>query len=78
MDGGRVHTASMRNLAAPVGGPRTAVAACYMFFPVVPICNIGPLFGVSVITHTRHTVGLLWTSDQSVAETSTYTGQHNI
>jgi hypothetical protein len=26
----------------------------------------------------RHTVGLLWTSDQPVAETFTYTGQHNI
>jgi hypothetical protein len=26
----------------------------------------------------RHTVGLLWTSNQPVAETSTYTGQHNI
>jgi hypothetical protein len=26
----------------------------------------------------RHTVGLLSTSDQPVAETSTYTGQHNI
>jgi hypothetical protein len=26
----------------------------------------------------RHTVGLLWTSGQPVAETSTYTGQHNI
>jgi hypothetical protein len=26
----------------------------------------------------RHTIGLLWTSDQPVAETSTYTGQHNI
>jgi hypothetical protein len=25
-----------------------------------------------------HTVGLLWTSDQPLAETSTYTGQHNI
>jgi hypothetical protein len=25
-----------------------------------------------------HTVGLLWTSDQTVAEASTYTGQHNI
>jgi hypothetical protein len=36
-------------------------------------------FGVSVITHTiRHTVGLLWTSDQHVSEASTYTGQHNI
>jgi hypothetical protein len=26
----------------------------------------------------RHTVGLLWTSDQPVAETSNCTGQHNI
>jgi hypothetical protein len=26
----------------------------------------------------RHTVGLLWTSDQPVAEASTYTEQHNI
>jgi hypothetical protein len=26
----------------------------------------------------RHTVGLLWAIDQPVAETSTYTGQHNI
>jgi hypothetical protein len=25
-----------------------------------------------------HTVGLLWTSYQRVAEASTYTGQHNI
>jgi hypothetical protein len=25
-----------------------------------------------------HTVGLLWTSDQPIAEASTYTGQHNI
>jgi hypothetical protein len=32
-----------------------------------------------LITHTiRHTVGLLWTSDQPVAETSTYTGQNKI
>jgi hypothetical protein len=31
-----------------------------------------------VISHTlRHTVGLLWTSDHPVADTSTYTGQHN-
>jgi hypothetical protein len=35
-------------------------------------------FGAFVITHTRHMVGLLWTSDQPVAEASTYTGQHNI
>jgi hypothetical protein len=35
-------------------------------------------FAVPVITRTiRHTVGLLWTSDQPVAETSIYTGQHN-
>jgi hypothetical protein len=26
----------------------------------------------------RHTVGLLWTSDQTVTETSTCAGQHNI
>jgi hypothetical protein len=26
----------------------------------------------------RHTLGLLWTSDQTVSVTSTYTGQHNI
>jgi hypothetical protein len=26
----------------------------------------------------RHTVGLLWTSDQPVSETSTCTGQHNM
>jgi hypothetical protein len=26
----------------------------------------------------RHTLGLLWTSDQPVEEASTYTGQHNI
>jgi hypothetical protein len=32
-----------------------------------------------LITHIqRHTTGLLWTSDQPVAEVSTYTGQHNI
>jgi hypothetical protein len=36
-------------------------------------------YGVTVITHTIiHTVELLWTSDQPVAEASTYTGQHNI
>jgi hypothetical protein len=37
-----------------------------------------PLWGF-LITHTiRHTVGLLWMSDQPVSETSNYTGQHNI
>jgi hypothetical protein len=30
------------------------------------------------LNHTyRHKVGLLWTNDQPVSETSTYTGQHN-
>jgi hypothetical protein len=29
-------------------------------------------------TQLTHTVGLLWASDQPVAEDSTYTGQHNI
>jgi hypothetical protein len=34
-------------------------------------------FVVSAITHAiRHMVGLLWTSDQPVAEASTYTRQH--
>jgi hypothetical protein len=47
-------------------------------FPFLPSWNTGPLFGVSVITHRRHTAGLFWTSDQPVAKTSTYTGQHNI
>jgi hypothetical protein len=49
----------------------------FIHFPVVPKFDHRAPFGVSVITHTRHTVGLLWTSDQPVAETSTYT-QHNI
>jgi hypothetical protein len=36
-------------------------------------------FRVSVITRIfSHTVGLLWTSDQPVAEACTYTGKHNI
>jgi hypothetical protein len=34
---------------------------------------------LTFLNHTiRRTVGLLWTSDQPVAEASTYTGQHNI
>jgi hypothetical protein len=33
-----------------------------------------PLYWGFLITY-RHTVGLLWTSDQPVAEASTYTGQ---
>jgi hypothetical protein len=39
-------------------------------FPFVPNLEHRAPFGVSVITHTiRHTVGLIWTSDQPVAET---------
>jgi hypothetical protein len=41
--------------------------------------TLASLSGFLDHTHTiRHTVGLLWTSDQPVAETATYTGQHNI
>jgi hypothetical protein len=36
-----------------------------------------PLFRVSWSHTYRHTVGLLWMSDQPVAEASNYTGQHN-
>jgi hypothetical protein len=39
---------------------------------------LASLFGVSWSHTYRHTVGLLWTSDQPVAEASTYTRQHNI
>jgi hypothetical protein len=28
------------------------------------------------VTLVRHLIGLLWTSDQSLAKASTYTGQH--
>jgi hypothetical protein len=51
----------------------------FIHFPVGSQLEHRAPFGVSVITHTiRHMVGLLWTSDQPVAEASTYTGQHNI
>jgi hypothetical protein len=43
-----------------------------------PGWSFGLPFGVSWSHTYRHTVGLFWTSDQPVAETSTYTGQHNI
>jgi hypothetical protein len=44
-------------------------------FPVVSNLEHRDPFEVSVITHTvRRMVGLLWTSDQPVAEASTYTG----
>jgi hypothetical protein len=51
----------------------------FIHFPVGSQLEHRAPFGVSVITHTiKHAVGLLCTSDQPVAETSTYTGQHNI
>jgi hypothetical protein len=40
--------------------------------------DLWPLFSGFLDHAYRHTVGLLWTSDQPVAETSTYAGQHNI
>jgi hypothetical protein len=44
-----------------------------------PKSGLGLLYWAFLITHTiRHTVELLWTSDQPVAEASTCTGQHNI
>jgi hypothetical protein len=43
-----------------------------------PKLGLGLIFWCFLITHTHtDTSGLLWTSDQPVAETSTYTGQHN-
>jgi hypothetical protein len=44
----------------------------FNIFLLFPTWNIGPLSGF-LWSHTiRHTVGLLWTSDQPVSETSTY------
>jgi hypothetical protein len=56
--------------------PRNYLCQCHVFhsfhffihFPFVPILEHRAHFGVSVITHTRHTVGLLWTCDQPVAD----------
>jgi hypothetical protein len=51
---------------------------------ILRLASRPPWFSLSLpfsgfLNHTyRHMVGLLWTSDQPVAETSTYTGQHNI
>jgi hypothetical protein len=50
----------------------------FIHFPFVPNLEHRAPFGVSGITHTRHPVGLLWTSDQPVTEASIYTGQHNM
>jgi hypothetical protein len=55
------------------------VELVFIHFPVFPNLEHRATFGVSAITHTiRYMVGLLWTSDQPVAEASTYSGQHNI
>jgi hypothetical protein len=50
------------------------------FFPMAlqPIFEPYPSLHSRFLTTIRHTVGLLWMSDQSVAEASAYTGQHNI
>jgi hypothetical protein len=56
-------------------------ACCCVFIHLLLVPNLehrAP-FGVSVIILILgRKVGLLWTSDQPVSETSTYTGQHNI
>jgi hypothetical protein len=50
----------------------------FINFPVGSQLEHRAPFAVSVISHTfRHTVGLFWTRDQPVAETSTYIGQQN-
>jgi hypothetical protein len=43
-----------------------------------PYLGFVPFIEVSQLHEIKHTVGLLWTNDQPVAEASTYTGQHNI
>jgi hypothetical protein len=58
------------------------VSLCYYYLLFTgaysPVRTFGHPF-LGFLDHTyRHTVGLLWTSDQPVAEASTYTGQHNI
>jgi hypothetical protein len=45
--------------------------------PQALIVQDGPLASLSGFLDHRHTVGLLWTSDQPVSKTSTCTGQHN-
>jgi hypothetical protein len=53
--------------------PPNPPRALQPMFSFVPLCIEIPQ------SHTiRHTVGLLWTSDQPVAEASTYTRRHNI
>jgi hypothetical protein len=57
----------------------------YVYYDVIIIKWLyGPCKDLGHVTYwgfvilLRHTVGLLWTSDQPVAKASTYTGQHNI
>jgi hypothetical protein len=61
-------------LISPVSGIRIFVHSQALIVQNGPLAS---LFGVSWSHTYRHTVGLLWTSDQSVAEASTYKGQHN-
>jgi hypothetical protein len=44
------------------------ITTSFIHFPIISNLEHRARFGVSVITHTiRHMVGLLWTSDQPVA-----------
>jgi hypothetical protein len=62
-------------------------SSCYFYLPFIIIIISVPTVLVRIRTlatsyrrfHNllRHTVGLLWTSDQSVAKASTYKGQHS-
>jgi hypothetical protein len=55
-----------------------SISFIHSFFCSPQVENRAP-FDVSVITPTvRHKAGLLRTSDQPVAEASTYTEQHNV
>jgi hypothetical protein len=60
---------------------------CYVYLILVDIIIIScstVLVRILAASHGRirnlfrHTIGLLWTSDNADAEASTYTGQHNI
>jgi hypothetical protein len=76
-----LHTRRRENLKShgkrDVGRPMNHHS--FSHFTLVPsLEQRAPLGGFCDHTHTiRHTVEHLWTSDQHVAETSTYTGQHN-
>jgi hypothetical protein len=78
-DSGSLTGDSPPSVTGEVGGVYcTRVELIHSFSCSSHLEHMAP-FGVSVITHIlRHTVGLLWFSDQPVAEAPTYAGQHNI